>query len=75
MYMKLTKLWNWFLYVTNNEEKSRHEELFDVAFFIVNTAALVFGTVMFIIHNEPQWIPVLVIEYTWALDNMRHNRP
>jgi hypothetical protein len=73
--IKHMKLRNWFLYMTNNEEKSRHEEVFDVVFFVVNTLAVAFGTVMFIVHNEPQWIPVLVIEYTWALDNMRHNRP
>lgn len=65
----------WFLYITNNEEVSRHEQGFDIAFFIINTAALIFGIVMFIIHNEAQWIPILVIEYTWALDSMRHNRP
>jgi hypothetical protein len=70
--MKISK---WLLYITNNEERSRHEEVFDVVFFIVNTVAVIFGIVMFIVHNEPQWIPVLVIEYTWALDNMRHNRP
>jgi hypothetical protein len=69
------KIWKWLLYITNNETKSRHEELFDIAFFIINTVAVVFGTIMFIIYNEPQWIAVLVIEYTWALDNMRHNRP
>ena len=69
------KIWRWLLYITNNEEKSRHEELFDVAFFVINTAAVVFGTIMFVVHDESQWIPVLVIEYTWALDNMRHNRP
>jgi hypothetical protein len=63
-----------FLYITNNEKKSRHEEFFDVLFFIVNTGALVFGIIMFVAYNEPQWIPVLIIEYTWALDNMRHNR-
>ncbi|MBI2064868.1 MAG: hypothetical protein HYT62_02300 [Candidatus Yanofskybacteria bacterium] len=65
----------WLLYITNNENRSRHEEIFDVLFFVINTLALVFGVVMFVIHDEPQWIPVLVIEYTWALDNMRHNRP
>ena len=69
------KLRDWFLYITNNEEKSRHEEFFDVAFFTINTIALLFGIVMFVVHNEAQWIPVLVIEYTWALDSMRHNRP
>lgn len=65
----------WLLYVTNNEEVSRHEEFFDVIFFVINTAAIVLGVVLLIRYNEPQWIPVLVIEYTWALDNMRHNRP
>ena len=69
------KLWKWLLYITNNERESRHEQIFDVLFFVVNTSALVFGIAMFLIHHEPQWIPVLVIEYTWALDNMRHNRP
>ena len=69
------KMWNWLLYVTNNEKESRHEQLFDVAFFIINTVAIIFGIVLLIIYGEPQWIPVLVIEYTWALDNMRHNRP
>ncbi len=69
------RLWNWLLYITNNENKSRHEEMFDSLFFIINTIAVLFGVAMFIIHSEPQWIPVLIIEYTWALDNMRHNRP
>ncbi len=65
----------WLLYMTNNEEVSRHEMGFDVAFFIINTIALVAGSALFLIYSEPQWIAVLVIEYTWALDNMRHNRP
>jgi hypothetical protein len=62
------------LYVTNNEETSRHEEYFDFAFFVINTIAIGFGSALMIIYNEPQWIPVLIIEYTWALDGMRHNR-
>ncbi len=69
------KLKNLFLYITNNEEVSRHEQGFDIVFFIINTLALIFGFVMFIIQDEAQWIPVLIIEYSWALDNMRHNRP
>ncbi len=69
------RLKDWLLYITNNEIESRHEQAFDNAFFIVNTAALILGTIMFIMQNEPQWIAVLVIEYTWALDSMRHNRP
>jgi hypothetical protein len=69
------KIWNWLLYLTNNEQESRHEEGFDIAFLIINTVAVILGVVMFITYGEPQWIPVLVVEYTWALDNMRHNRP
>ena len=69
------RLRKWFLYITNNEEVSRHEEFFDAIFFIINTIALILGIFMFITYEEPHWIPVLVIEYTWALDNMRHNRP
>ena len=65
----------WFLYITNNEQVSRHEEQFDIAFFIVNTIAVAFGIALFVGKHEPQWVPVLIIEYTWALDNIRHNRP
>jgi hypothetical protein len=72
--MKNTKLWRWLLYLTNNEETSRHEQVFDVIFFIINTIALVVGIYMFIANNASEWIPVLVIEYTWAFDNMRNNR-
>ena len=69
------RLRKWLLYITNNEEQSRHEEGFDVAFFIINTLALIVGTVLLIIYDEAPWVAFLVIEYTWALDNMRHNRP
>jgi len=65
----------WLLYITNNEEVSRHEQEFDIAFFIVNTSALVIGAILLFVYGEPFWIPFLVIEYSWALDNMRHNRP
>ena len=62
------------LYLTNNERHSRHEEIFDVIFFIVNTIALLMGAFLFSVNNESQWIPVLAIEYMWAFDNLRHNR-
>lgn len=68
------KIWNWLLYLTNNEETSRHEQIFDVIFLIVNTIASVIGIILFIKYNSPEWIPVLVIEYTWAWDNLRNNR-
>ena len=68
------KLWQWLLYVTNNEKESRHEEAFDIAFFVINTIAVLAGGLYLLCINEWQWIPFLVIEYTWALDNMRHNR-
>ncbi len=65
----------WLLYLTNNEKESRHEEAFDIAFFVINSTALIAGTYLLILNDEPQWIPFLVIEYIWALDNIRHNRP
>ena len=68
------KIWKWLLYLTNNEQQSRHEQVFDIVFLIINTLALVFGVIMFIIRGSPEWIPILVIEYTWAFDNMRNNR-
>jgi len=68
------QLWKWLIYLTNNEETSRHEQQFDVAFLIINTIALIAGVFMFIAANSAEWIPVLFIEYTWAFDNMRNNR-
>jgi hypothetical protein len=36
--------------------------------------ALFFGIAMFILRDAPEWIPVLIIEYSWAFDNLRNNR-
>ena len=66
---------DWLLYVTNNLPSSRHEVEFDIAFFIINTVAVAVGSIYFVYIQEWQWIPFLVIEYTWAIDTMRHNRP
>ncbi|MCX6723705.1 MAG: hypothetical protein NT155_00845 [Candidatus Staskawiczbacteria bacterium] len=66
--------WKWLLYLTNNEKTSHHEQLFDVIFLIINTTALIFGIFLFIAHDQPEWVPILIIEYTWAFDNMRNNR-
>lgn len=63
------------LYITNNEPVSRHEEAFDIAFFIINTLAVALGSAYFFYIAQWEWIPFLVIEYTWAMDTMRHNRP
>ncbi len=65
----------WLLYITNNEEVSRHEEQFDIGFFIINTIAVVAGGIYLGYIGEWHWIPFLIIEYTWAVDTMRHNRP
>ena len=69
------KLKKFLLYITNNEETTRHEEWFDIGFFIVNTIAVVVGGWYLWYIHEIQWIPFLIIEYTWAMDTMRHNRP
>jgi hypothetical protein len=62
-------------YLTNNLKESKHEEIFDMYFFVLNTLALISGVIILLMYDEPQWIPFLVIEYNWALDNIRHNRP
>ena len=71
----MNPLKRFFLYITNNDETSRDEQDFDIAFFIINTVAVTVGSFLLYTYHEPQWIPFLIIEYTWALDNMRHNRP
>jgi hypothetical protein len=68
------KFLKWLCWVTNNEDRPKREVEFDMAFFLVNTICLFLGTVFFIYNKEYPWIAVLVIEYNWALDNMRHNR-
>jgi len=62
-------------YITNNEIHSRHEEIFDVIFWIVETLALIIGTTILLVKHAGEWIAFLVIEYCWAMDNLRHNRP
>ena len=62
-------------YITNNEAKSRHEEGFDMFFWMVETLALVVGIWILLAKHSAEWIPFLVIEYCWAMDNLRHNRP
>jgi hypothetical protein len=62
-------------YLTNNKARSRHEELFDEIFWIIETLALILGIWILLRKQNPKWIPFLVIEYCWAMDNLRHNRP
>ena len=71
----IQKIKNFLLYITNNQEISKDEAIFDILFFIIDTLALIAGIILFNSYHEPQWIPIIVIEYIWALDNMRHNRP
>jgi hypothetical protein len=67
--------WRFLRYITNNEARSRHEEIFDMIFWVAETIALVLGIMILLSRNVPEWIPFLVIEYCWAMDNLRHNRP
>ena len=71
----MTDMWDFLKYITNNEVRSRHEEVFDVIFWMVETIALAVGTFILLSKNLAEWIPFLVIEYCWAMDNLRHNRP
>jgi len=68
-------MWKVLQYITNNEAQSRDEELFDVAFWVIETIALILGIWILMHKHQPEWIAFLVIEYCWAMDNLRHNRP
>lgn len=72
--MIMKKIYEWLCWVTNNENNPKHEIEFDIVFFIINTIALIAGTIIAIVKKEILWIPFLIIEYNWALDNMRNNR-
>lgn len=71
---KINIIRKWLIWVTNNQDRPKHEIEFDIAFFLINTIALGIGIFALIKTEQYPWIPFLVIEYTWALDNMRHNR-
>jgi len=71
----MKRFYKFLVYVTNNEDSPRHETEFDIAFFIINTFALIFGSWYLASIGQWEWIAFLVIEYTWAMDTMRHNRP
>ncbi len=68
-------MWKFLSYITNNETQSRHEEIFDAVFWIIETLALIIGIWILLLKHLTQWMPFLVIEYCWAMDNLRHNRP
>jgi hypothetical protein len=68
-------VWKFLQYITNNEAQSRHEEIFDMIFWVIETVALILGIVILLVRNNPEWIAFIVIEYCWAMDNLRHNRP
>ena len=60
--------------MTNNELTTRHEIQFDIFFFVVGTITLVAGLWYLISKREFEWIPFLILEYFWFLDNARNNR-
>ncbi len=62
------------LYITNNEKTSKDEIIFDICGFLIATLFLILGIIGFIIAKEVVWISMLVIEYCWYMDNLRHNR-
>jgi len=71
---KKSRLYKFLLYMTNNELTTRHEIQFDIFFFVVGTITLVAGLWYLISKREFEWIPFLILEYFWFLDNARNNR-
>ena len=56
------KLWDLLLYLTNNEESSRHEQQFDIVFLVINTIALVFGVIFLRISSEIINVPCIMYQ-------------
>lgn len=75
-FMFLEKIWKWFCWVTNNEVHPKHEVEFDIVFFIINTIVVLGGIPWFLSCGKETapFLTLLLIEYTWALDTLRHNR-
>jgi len=68
------KIYHFLLYLTNNLPVSKHEEAWDIVFFLVAILSTIGGIVLFLIRKEPQWIPVILLEFCWLWDNIKFNR-
>jgi len=68
------KIYKWLRWATNNGKKSTHEAEWDIGGFVVATLSLIVGVYLIKIKSEYMWLPFLVIEYLWYIDNMRNNR-
>lgn len=76
-----TKIYDWLIYLTNNEKISpaewrRDEVFFDVVFFVVLILDAIFIGIPSIIFDSGRlekafWVVALVI---WIWENIRHNR-
>lgn len=62
-----------FLYITNNLEKSYDEATWDIIFLILMTIMFVWG-VLLLYENEPGWVMLGGIWYLQAWDQIRNNR-
>ena len=72
---KMNKIYYFLKYLTNNRKIPKHETEWDIAFIIIMTLALIYGSVLLIIKGMGEWTAFLLIEYIWAFDNLRYNRP
>lgn len=71
----MNKIYKFLLYLTNNEEVSRHEKEFDVFTFLLIIICLTIGITSFMSGQDKYgWICMLIIETMWAVDGIRHNR-
>ena len=72
----LSWIWEKLCWITNNETHPKYEVEFDVAFFIINTIAVILGCYYMIKDGKGSapFSAMLIVEWTWALDTIRNNR-
>ena len=81
------KIYNYLLFLTNNEQKPvkewrKDEVKFDIGFFIICLILLLIGligVILYIITKKDLWLGIMfacefVLCFIWIWDNIRHNR-
>ena len=81
------RIYNWLLFLTNNEKKPveqwRQDEIhFDIGFLIACLSLLIIGTIGLIIYvftKQDLYLGIMffcefVMCFVWIWDNIRHNR-
>lgn len=75
MVRKKSRLYTFFLWVTNNKPEARNWEVrFDIFFFITGTITTVYAIIKLLMIGDSAWASIVWLFYIGFLDTLRHNR-